>query len=242
MEKTDTLGGQLIPASFSPLKQETVLLIQHLVRQAYKADVDIRLNCEVTLEKIEEIKPDVVIDATGGLPIMPPSLSGIDNDNVVRAWDILSGKAMVQGTNIVVIGGGQVGCEVADFLAHPVHDMSPRGNQVTLLEMVDNIALQEKSSARSTLVQRLIRKNVTVLTGAKVLAFTDDAVLYEYEGEQRSVGGVETIVVGMGTRPNKALSEALKDSAIPVHVVGDANAPRQAVQAISEGAAAARAI
>jgi 2,4-dienoyl-CoA reductase-like NADH-dependent reductase (Old Yellow Enzyme family)/thioredoxin reductase len=242
MEKTDVLGGQLIPASFAPLKQETVLLIQHLVRQAYKVGVDLRLNSEVNAQVIETLKPDVIIDATGGVPIMPQSLPGINNDNVVKAWDILTGKAMVQGTNIVVIGGGQVGCEVADFIAHPVHDMSPRGNNVTLLEMVDNIALQEKSSARSTLVQRLIKKDVKIITEAKVISFQEDAVIYEQAGQQHRISGLDTIVVGMGTRPNKTLSESLQGSDIPVHVVGDANAPRQAVQAISEGAEVARAI
>ena len=76
-------------------------------------------------------KPDAVILATGGKSLIP-DIPGIDGNNVVTAFDILSHKVEVQGKNIVVCGGNAVGCETADYLAQ-------KDNTVTIIEMLDSI-------------------------------------------------------------------------------------------------------
>jgi 2,4-dienoyl-CoA reductase-like NADH-dependent reductase (Old Yellow Enzyme family)/thioredoxin reductase len=234
-DKTNKLGGQLYIASVAPLKQETSLLIKYLVTQVNKSGVKVVMNTEVTGDIIKTEKPDIVIDATGGIPISPGSIKGIDNDNVIQAWDVLAGKAM-PGQHSVVIGGGQVGSETADFLTHPVFDMHPFGKRVTLIEMVHNIALKERTSARSLLVQRLLEKNVEIITSAKVVEFGDDFVSYEADGEIKTITNVDSVVMGMGTKPNTALKELLKQIDIESYSVGDVNEPRQAGHAIEEAA------
>ena len=239
-DKESKLGGQLIPASIAPMKQEIVILTKHLVLQAKKAGVKIILNEEVTAETVQRLQPDVVIDATGGVPLVP-NVAGLDNANVVKAWDVLNGL-VTTGRNAVVIGGGQTGCEVADFLAHPIQDMTPYGTNVTLLQRAPNIALQELSSFRSTLVQRMLKKGVKIIAGAEALEFSDNAVRYAAGGEEHVITGVDTIVVGTGTKPNLALSEALKASGVKVHMIGDVNGPRQVAEAVREAAELARGI
>ncbi len=240
IDRDSKLGGQLIPASIAPMKQEIVILTKHLVLQAKKAGVKIILNEEVTAETVQRLQPDVVIDATGGVPLVP-NVAGLDNPNVVKAWDVLNGL-VTTGRNAVVIGGGQTGCEVADFLAHPIQDMTPYGTNVTLLQRAPNIALQELSSFRSTLVQRMLKKGVKIIAGAEALEFSDNAVRYVAGGEEHVITGVDTIVVGTGTKPNLALSEALKARGVEVHMIGDVNGPRQVAEAVREAAELARRI
>ena len=83
-------------------------------RQAEKLGVDIRLNTPVTPELIAEIKPQTVFNAIGATPIIP-NFPGVDKPFVVNSHDVLNGDIEIKG-NIVVIGGGMVGIEVAEYL------------------------------------------------------------------------------------------------------------------------------
>ena len=71
------------------------------------------------------------------------------------ADDILAGKAF-PGRKIVIIGGGSVGCETADYLAPLIHDLFPRNREITILEMEKGVMLNESGPGRSLLVQRMV--------------------------------------------------------------------------------------
>jgi len=234
MEKSPKLGGQLLMASVPPLKQELTQAVQYLVSQAVKAGVTLKVSNEATPEEVRRLKPDVVILATGGVPVIPKEIPGSDGKNVVTAWDVLTGQ-MLAGPQILVLGGGVVGCETADFLAHPVDDLRPGGNRVTVIEMLDNVALDERSSWRSLLIQRLRAKGVGIITGAKVVEILPDGVKYIQAGLEKAIRGMDTIVVAMGTTRNDALVERLRGVSRHLLVVGDAKEPRRALEAIAEG-------
>ncbi len=239
MEKSPKLGGQLLLAAFPPMKQEFTLAVKYLARQADKAGVQVQLNREVTPELVGEMQPDVVILASGGEPLIPESISGIEGEGVVSAWDVLAGKVF-PGPNILIIGGNKVGCETADYLAHPVDDMHPLGNRVTILEMMDNLILDDMTAWRSLLVQRLKAKGVRIVTGARVTRVLPDGVTYEIDGKERTIRGMNAIVLAVGTAAYNPLQKALQERGIPIHVIGDAKQPRNALEAIAEGAAIAR--
>jgi pyruvate/2-oxoglutarate dehydrogenase complex dihydrolipoamide dehydrogenase (E3) component len=241
MEKSSKLGGQLLVASFPPTKQEFTSLIKYLAGQAKKSGVKIELNKEVTPKVIDEFRPDVMIIATGGLPLIPPKIPGVDRKNVVGSWDVLTGRAM-PGQKILVIGGGSTGCETADFLAHPLDDLSPRGNRVTILEMLDNVCLDDLSPRRSLLIQRLKNKGVKILTGARVTEILEDGVNYLHNGKAETLRGIDTVVLATGTRPNNALMEGIRGKSIPIFMIGDAKEPRKTPAAIAEGAEIGRKI
>jgi 2,4-dienoyl-CoA reductase-like NADH-dependent reductase (Old Yellow Enzyme family)/thioredoxin reductase len=241
MEKSTKLGGQLLAASFPPTKQEFTCLIKYLIGQAYKAGVKVELNKEVTLEVIDEFRPDAIIIATGGLPKVPPMFCGINQKRIVNSWDVLTGK-ILPGLKILVIGGGSTGCETADFLAHPLDDLSPKGNRVTIMEMLDNVCLDDVSPKRSSLILRLRQKGVKIITDAKVTEILEDGVIYLHNGKSKMLRGLDTIVLATGTTPNNILVEEIKGKGIPTFVIGDAKAPRKAVEAIGEGAEIGRKI
>jgi 2,4-dienoyl-CoA reductase-like NADH-dependent reductase (Old Yellow Enzyme family)/thioredoxin reductase len=239
MEKKSKLGGQLLLASFPPMKQEYTYAVQYLARQVQEAGVKVEKDKEVTLEIINEFQPDVVIIATGGAPLVPVDIPGIDEKHVVTAWDVLSGRVF-PGPHVLVIGGGKVGCETADYLAHIVDDLRPGGNRVTVVEMLDNVILDDLSPWRSMLVKRLRSKGVNIITQAKVIEITRDGVKYLGNNKTEILSGFDNVVLAMGTRSTNLLSEKLKDSLIPKFVIGDAEVPRSALEAIAEGAEVGR--
>jgi 2,4-dienoyl-CoA reductase-like NADH-dependent reductase (Old Yellow Enzyme family)/thioredoxin reductase len=241
MEKSAKLGGQLHLAAFAPMKQEYTLAIQYLANQVQKSGVRVELNREVIVEDILKSGTDVVVVATGGLAIMPSEILGIQGQNVVSAWDVLSGRVF-PGPNVVIIGGGKVGCEAADYIAHPVDDMNPMGNKVTVLEMLPHVIMDDFSPWRTVLIQRLQNKGVKIITEAKVIEILADGVKYDKNGKQEILKGLNHVVVSMGTRSNNPFGEKLKRGSFEVHVIGDAKEPRDAMKAIAEGAEVGRRI
>lgn len=241
IEKSAKLGGQLHLAAFAPMKQEYTLAIQYLATQAQKSGVRVELNKDMNAEDILKSETDVLIIATGGLPVMTGDLPGIHGQNVVSAWDVLSGKVF-PGPNVVIIGGGKVGCEAADYIAHPVNDMNPMGNKVTVVEELPNVIMDDFSPWRTVLIQRLQTKGVKFITQAKVVEILPDGVKVQIGGKEKLLKGVNHVVLSMGTRSNNPLGEKLKGAPFEVHVIGDAGQPGNAMKAIAEGALIGRKI
>ena len=241
MEKSSRLGGQLLMGAVPPMKQELTHIVQYLATQADKAGIEIVLNQEVTPEVVKQHHPDAVIIATGGSPLIPKGISGTDGKNVVTAWDVLRGLVTV-GPRVLVVGGGKVGCETANFIANPVDDLKPGGNQVTILEMTDHVAQDERSSYRSLLVLALQAKGIRIITKARVVEILNDGVKYIREGKEETLRGMDSIVLAMGTKSENVFNGKIEDPSISVFVIGDAREPHTAVEAIAEGSKVAREI
>jgi len=241
-EKEGKLGGQINLSSVPPHMQEMSQLIKYLSRQVEKAGVKVELGKEVTPELVEEMKPDVVIVATGAAPLVPDDIPGIDKDRVVTAWDVLAGKAVTVARNVVILGGGLVGCETADLLAETGDNMAIGRTAVTIVEMMDDVALDIAVQPRYLLMQRLHDKGVKILTSAKVKEILDDGVVFTRDGQEESINNVDNIVLALGARPVDHLSEKIKGKVAEVFVIGDAKEPRKVLEATAEGAEIGRQI
>ena len=114
-EKEDRLGGQLRYACVPPGREEIQNMITYLEKQMVKLNVAVKTGREVDLKTLENENPDAVVVATGGNPIML-DLPGIKGSHVYPANSILDGNVPM-GKNVIVIGGGTVGCEVALYAA-----------------------------------------------------------------------------------------------------------------------------
>lgn len=146
---------------------------------------------------------------------------------------MLSGKVVVGG-NLVILGGGMVGCETADFLADPAG--TPGGTAVTIVEMLGDVAMDVEPGERMLLLQRLGAKQVKIITSAKVKEILDDGVVVARNGQEEAIHGMDNMILAMGTRSVDELSEKIKDKVAEVYLVGDAKKPRKALEAIAEGA------
>jgi NADPH-dependent 2,4-dienoyl-CoA reductase/sulfur reductase-like enzyme len=234
-EKADKLGGQFNLAAVPPTKQEFAKAIQYLSTQVRKAGVKVELGKEVTPKLVDKLKPDVVIVATGGAPVIPADIPGIDKPIVVTAHDVLWGKAVV-GDRVVIVGGGEVGCETADYAGE-------RGaRQITVIEMLEDVALDMIPWSKEFLMERLKGYGVSILTSAKVKEILDDGVVFTRNGKEESIRGVSSVILAMGAKSVDDISKAVKGKAAEVHVIGDAKEPRKAFEAIHEGADIARKI
>ena len=232
-EKSEKLGGQLLIASVPPYKHEIAKAIVYFKRMCDVHGVDIKLNTEATEETILADSPDAVIIATGGAPLIP-DIEGVENDRVVTAAEILSGS-VIPGRKTLVVGGGMVGCETADFLGEQLRD-------VTIVELLDDVATEEPMQVRPFLMERLSGYGVKILTGTRVLKFTGDGVIAARDGSEITVDGFDTIVLAIGTRSVNTLEATLSGKVPELYVIGDALQARQALQAVEEGAGTALAI
>ncbi len=240
-EKAQKLGGQLCLAPIPPTKQDITKWVIYLSTQLKKNKVKVELNKEGTPEAIEKFKPDVVIVATGGKPLIPP-IPGVDGKKVVCANDVLSGKVGIGRGNVLVIGGGMVGCEVADWLASEGLDQTTGSNHVTIIEMLQDIGLDEIPQTRMLLIPRLREKGVKWITSAPVKEILEDGVIYTKDGKEETLRGLDFIVMACGCTSVDDLSEKLKGKVPEVHVIGDAKKARKALEAIHEGSELARKI
>lgn len=222
-EKSEKLGGQLLLACMPPHKQALAHLLQRIIKEARDAGVDAHLQKTVTKEVVNEIKPDLIIIATGGMPVIP-ELPGQCLMRAVTAWEVLAGKTTV-GHKVLIVGGGSVGCETADFLA-------AQGKQVTLLEMRDDIGHDMVKRTRQFLVQRLTECKVDVKIGCKVCEIRVDGVIIDKAGTEKTLEGYDDIVWAVGTRPDTSLADELRCSEWEVIQAGDSAETGDALTAI----------
>jgi len=231
-EKSDRLGGQLNLAVVPSHKEEMKSVTQYLENQIRKLGVKVVLNEEATPLLVEKIKPDVVFMATGSVPTIPEIL-GVKGDHVVTAHDVLAGKAVVR-ERVVVVGGGMVGAETAEFLAE-------KGKKVTILEMLRRIGMDMVPMAILMLYQRLKKLGVAMITNAKVEEITEEGVVYEKDGEKQTVKA-DNVVLAVGTKPNVGLMKALEDKVSELYAIGSAKEPGNVLEAIHGGSRLAREI
>lgn len=219
VDKQEEPGGQLRIASVPPAKQELTRVIKYQFSRLAEAGVDVRMGVELTAEDIQrDFAGYEVVLSYGAEPIVPGFMTGFKQ--VMTADDLLAGRAF-PGKKIVIVGGGSVGCETADYLAPLVNDLAPSNRDVTLIEMTKTLAANEGGAGRAVLVTRILDKGVHVLTEAKLTSVTEDTIAYEKDGEEHVIEGADTLVLALGYRPNTQLADALSEAGFTCHVVGD---------------------
>ena len=224
-EKNDHLGGQFHLASLPPHKGEIKFFLEYLTRQIKKLGVKVHLNQKMTPDKLSQIQADVIILATGGI-INKPEIPGIDQENVFTAWEVLANPERV-GENVLVVGGGAVGAETGEFLV----DLQ---KEVTLIDMVKEIALDAERTHRKLLLRRLGEKGVKVRVMTQAKAIRKEGVEVEFNG-QKEILPADTVVLATGVKENKELEECLKGLKVEFYKIGDCQSPRKAIDAIHEG-------
>jgi len=171
-----------------------------------------------------------------------PDIPGVEKSNVSTAWDILGGNVARHAKNVIIIGGGMVGCETADFLADPGDNLITGRTNVTIIEMLRDIALDMSPEARYVLLERLHAKKVEIITSATIKEIIDDKVVIIKNGEEMIIHGKNSIVLAMGATSVDELINKIKDKVAEVYVVGDAKKPRKGLEAVAEGSEVGRRI
>jgi 2,4-dienoyl-CoA reductase-like NADH-dependent reductase (Old Yellow Enzyme family)/thioredoxin reductase len=229
-EKEEETGGQLRLARKVPFKDQYGIWASWLTAQAKKMGVILRTGTEVTESMVSEEKPEVVILASGGEQIRP-DIPGIDLPLVCNAWQVLEG-VVPPGRHAVVIGGGLVGMETADYLCQ-------RGAQVTLVEVLKRSPVLKITSHGYMLHKRLKEAGCRLLFNTAVKEIEESSVTVLIEGREESLSPADQIIIAVGLKPCNDLKEILQTQKIRHFIIGDALQPRRIIEATDEGARAA---
>lgn len=225
-EQENHLGGQFDLAAKAPHKEDFQDVIRYQALMAQRVGVDMHLGTYVTREMVVAARPDVVILATGGIPLTIP-FPGLEETHWLLASDLLEGTAQVETQSAFIIGGGLIGLEVADYLA-------AQGKRVTLVEMLEEVGSDMDILAKNMLLKRLKNHDVGIHSNTEVTRLTAELAI-TLQGEREVRYPIETVVLAVGVCPNQELPKALEGSDMVVHVIGDAVNPRKALEAIWEG-------
>jgi NADPH-dependent 2,4-dienoyl-CoA reductase/sulfur reductase-like enzyme len=228
-ERGSRLGGQLLMGDVPPHKEEIRTLREHLVDRIARSKVETRLETTVTEDLVRRIGADVVVVATGAAPREAPVRTA--DATIVSAWDVLAGRAST-GSTVVVIGGGEVGCEVAEYLA-------TQGRDVVIVEILGDLALTMEPRARVLLIQRLRELGVRALVQSRIAEVRGSTVTYEQGGLSNRIEHVDSVVSAVGSTSNATLGDALDGAldgtSVAVYRIGDCVKPRRILEAMREG-------
>lgn len=235
-EKEPSLGGLMRYTDKDPFKADLKYKKDQLIRQVARVGVHVLCNTAGDKALIEQIQLDVIIAAVGSLP-MPLTLPGAE-----RATDILDvygihGEPAALGKKVVVIGGGETGCEAAIFLA-------AQGKKVVLLSRSVELVKKLGGGVRSILKEQLAKYGVDCRMGASVTGLDMDGVYYmDVDGNERFVVA-DDVVSAVGTAANTEALAAVQAAAghIPVLPIGDCVKARKMGNALGEAVEAAYSI
>lgn len=229
LEAGSELGGRLLEAAVPPHKEKIAWLIEDLVA-ALPESVEVRCGARVSAGELLEMGPDEVVIAAGSLP-GTLGVPGADSPHVHSVKAVLAKRVHLAG-DVVVIGGGMVGCETAAFLAEA-------GCRVTLVEIRAELATDCEPITRADLIERLRARGVAMLVDASVREITAADVVIDAEaGTQRLAA--DAVVCAIRSDPDRSLVQDLEEAAFRVRVVGDAREVRGIYEAIHEGWGSAR--
>jgi pyruvate/2-oxoglutarate dehydrogenase complex dihydrolipoamide dehydrogenase (E3) component len=224
-EKESRIGGQLWDAAVPPNKASLKNLIHYYESRLAQSEIALHLEEEFTEKTLQGQTVDAVILATGSCEIRP-ALPGVNQPHVFTAREVLAESAGL-GEKILVVGGGWVGCETAEFLAH-------KGKTVRLIEMRDEVAPDVEPRTKILLLQRLVQLGIDITTGCKLKSIGSGDVIAEVEGRDLKIPA-DTVVLAVGCRANTELEIRLKKKGIKVYAIGDCRDPANIKAAVHQG-------
>ena len=230
-EKDSALGGLLQVVEKESFKKRIGMYKEYLEYELGKSAVDIRLNTVVTPELVKELRPDVLIAAVGGHPIIPP-IKGIEK--AVQIVDYYRDESEV-GENVLVLGGGFAGVECAIGLALA-------GKKSTIIEMSDALASGPNTPYPGTgamqidaLWTNVKKNNVQVMLNTKCVEITDEGMICEDKDGNRIELKADKVIAATGIAPNEATVDELRETVIDFEWIGDCNQPGLIRTAVRDG-------
>ncbi len=242
-EKRNRTIGLSLFAATPPRRYDIRYLGQWLEHTCRELGVEIILNKEATAEDILAASKDFdrVVLACGSKASIPP-IPRDESVPVVHAWDVFDGKAQL-GKNVVVVGGGDVGVEVAMYIGEigtltadelrfmmiyktepyeKLQELLNKGvHNVAVVEMGSKFAPDINPGSRWSIIARTKQLGVKMLKETRVLEITKEGVVVENE-KGRMTLPADTVVIAAGAKPNNDMYEQLSGKIEKLDCIGDA--------------------
>lgn len=239
IEKADHLGGLSVEISKFPAKKRLRDFPNYMIKRIEGLDnLKVELNTDATVDHIKSLNPDVIVNATGSLPLLPPITGLMDNidkegsnvHSILHLLNHLDDYAEdLTGKKVVVIGGGAVGLDVVEFFA-------PRGAQVSIVDMLPVIGNGLDPITKCDMGEVMKKYNVTQMPSTGLKEVRSDNFLVENNGEQKELP-FDYGFMCLGMKSNNPVLPGLKEAFqdVPVLTVGDSTRARRIIEGTSEG-------
>ena len=208
-EKSDKLGGVFIAAAAPSFKEKDKMLIAWYEREIKKYPaITVKMNTEV--KDVKALGADEVIVATGAKARRIP-VKGVERS--IQAVDFLLGKESV-GENVVIVGGGLTGCEIA-------YELYLEGKKPVIVEMQDDLIVTKGVCLANTSYLRDFFKanKVPVYLETGLSEITADGVIVKDKEGKTSELKADSVILSVGYTPAPVAEKAKN-----VHIIGDAKA------------------
>ena len=209
-EAKSQLGGMILHSEFLPFKSTMLAYKDTMVNKLMRRDVHIQLNTPVTPHLARTIKPDVIIAAIGSDPISP-RFPGIDSQHVIQALDWTADTPV--GENVVIIGGGLVGCEIGIYLGR-------QGKNVHVIEQRSELAMDCSYFQRIAQLHELSTA-VTACCGITCVGIDHKGVLGTDGNGTSHFYPADCVILAVGMHPRRVQAESLRNCATEFYPIGD---------------------
>lgn len=228
LEKENQLGGMLSFVKKEYFKEDINRYLNYLLTQVEKHNIDVQLGCEATNEYVNSLKPDSLIIAVGAEEMMPP-IKGIDLSHVMKGTDSIDKEEQL-GDDIVVIGGGSIGSEIALELS------LIKGKNVTIVEMGNELAPQGNMLYKIALRQKMdVADTLNIMLQTTCYEIKNDEVIVKNQiGEMERIKA-DNVIVCTGLLSKTDLAHSFYGITPDVAMIGDCIKPRIIMDATFEG-------
>lgn len=224
-EKSGRLGGAIRFAGHVSFKSKLDQLMQVLIRRVERRKITVMLNTDMTPELARSLRPDAIVCAIGADPIVPP-VPGVDLEIAVSAVGMHEHMEEI-GQNVVILGGGLVGCEESILLGE-------LGKKVTVLEMKPELCRDAPFLHHEAVLLEMERLGITARTGMRCTGILPDGVTAEQDGKEIKLPA-DTVIIAAGLAPKLDEAESFRSCAPEFWKIGDCRQARNVRLAIHEG-------
>lgn len=242
IEKSNQLGGLASIISNIPDKTRMKDFPKYLIHRASKLhNLFIFKNTEANVDLVKNLNPDIIVNATGSTPTLPP-ITGlhdlVDKEGTRVATVLKMIERMdtypedMKGQKVAVVGGGAVGLDVMEYFTE-------KGADVTMIEMLPIIGNGLDPVTKCDTQTKMKKYNVKQMTKTALQEVHNDKfVVKNPEGEIEDVPfDYGFICLGMraSTPVLKDLEEAYADTNVEVYNIGDSKRARRIIEGTTEG-------
>ena len=241
LEKEKEAGGLSVEISKIPAKKRLADFPTYLKYRASKLpNLTIKTGVDATVAEIKKYNPDLVVNATGSVPLLPP-IEGLHDNLGKKDASVYSIKDMIAdvknypedmtGKKVVVVGGGAVGLDVVEFFA-------PRGAETTIIEMMPVIGNGLDASSTSSMKECMEKHHVRQMTNTALQKVNAHSFLVKYDGKEEELP-FDYGFVCLGMRANAPIwndiQEAFVGEDVEVLNIGDSVRARRIIDGTDAG-------